>query len=338
MVLRSAAGEGVVLDGDGKPFHDALARPAEPAEVAEWLGDDRPQRARRSRSASSCSRPACPPRSTPAGSTGTRSCAASRAPGRRTRSASCSSGCCVETDLRIVILDPNSDFVRLGEHPRGRRRGARRGATRRPRQASSSAAPARACSCRSTQLDPRRQAAVAARSIRSPTARSTRLVDQLLGEGVDRSKSWRRRRSRTRGRFVCGPRTSASERGGSGRAASRGRSSTTSSDRDARCLVVDLGSLPTREEQARRRGGGARRRSGGERADREPVLVVIDEAHNVCPAEPDDPVTALVDRARGPDRRRGAQVRPLPARLDAAAAEGARERAQPVRQPRCSCG
>ena len=30
------------------------------------------------------------------------------------------------------------------------------------------------------------------------------------------------------------------------------------------------------------------------RADREPVLVVIDEAHNVCPQKPDDPVTALV--------------------------------------------
>jgi uncharacterized protein len=30
------------------------------------------------------------------------------------------------------------------------------------------------------------------------------------------------------------------------------------------------------------------------RADRRPVLVVIDEAHNVCPQKPEDPVTALV--------------------------------------------
>ena len=29
------------------------------------------------------------------------------------------------------------------------------------------------------------------------------------------------------------------------------------------------------------------------RADREPVLIVIDEAHNVCPAEPEDGLTAL---------------------------------------------
>lgn len=59
-----------------------------------------------------------------------------------------------------------------------------------------------------------------------------------------------------------------------------------------RCLVVDLGSLGTWGEQAiaaesvlaalwRRRG------------EREPVLIVIDEAHNVCPREPADEVTAL---------------------------------------------
>ena len=30
-----------------------------------------------------------------------------------------------------------------------------------------------------------------------------------------------------------------------------------------------------------------------EHARREPVAIVIDEAHNVCPAEPDDPLTAL---------------------------------------------
>jgi uncharacterized protein len=60
----------------------------------------------------------------------------------------------------------------------------------------------------------------------------------------------------------------------------------------ARCLVVDLGSLETAAEQAvvaEAVLGTLWRR----RADREPVLVVIDEAHNVCPAEPPDAVTAL---------------------------------------------
>jgi uncharacterized protein len=59
-----------------------------------------------------------------------------------------------------------------------------------------------------------------------------------------------------------------------------------------RCLVADLGSLEDRAEQAvaaeavlaalwHRRGA------------REPVLIVIDEAHNVCPAQPADRLAAL---------------------------------------------
>ena len=67
-----------------------------------------------SRSASSCSRRACPSRSTAAASTGTPSCAGSRARGRRTRSGSLLEKVLAETTLRIVILDPNSDYVGLG--------------------------------------------------------------------------------------------------------------------------------------------------------------------------------------------------------------------------------
>jgi DNA helicase HerA-like ATPase len=55
---------------------------------------------------------------------------------------------------------------------------------------------------------------------------------------------------------------------------------------------VDLGSLPTREEQ----GIVAASVLGAlwqRRERREPVLVVIDEAHNVCPARPADPLVAL---------------------------------------------
>ena len=107
-------------------------------------------------------------------------------------------------------------------------------------------------------------------------------------------------------------------------------------DPAARCVVVDLGSLPTREEQALASAavlGELWRR----RAEREPVLIVIDEAHNVCPARAGGPADRAGHRPRRPDRRRGPQVRPLPARLDPAPAEGARERHQPVRQPACSC-
>ena len=59
-----------------------------------------------------------------------------------------------------------------------------------------------------------------------------------------------------------------------------------------RVAIVDLGSLQTPGEKAIAAESVLaalwRRRSV-----REPILIVIDEAHNVCPREPDDPVTAL---------------------------------------------
>ena len=63
-----------------------------------------------------------------------------------------------------------------------------------------------------------------------------------------------------------------------------------------RCLVVDLGSLPTREEQALA-AAAVLGRLWSRRQRRTPVLVVIDEAHNVCPGEPEDPLTALATEA-----------------------------------------
>jgi len=62
-------------------------------------------------------------------------------------------------------------------------------------------------------------------------------------------------------------------------------------DEGTRCVVIDLGSLPSREEQsliaAAVLGDLWRRRH-----ERKPVLIVIDEAHNVCPAAPPDQLTA----------------------------------------------
>jgi DNA helicase HerA-like ATPase len=59
-----------------------------------------------------------------------------------------------------------------------------------------------------------------------------------------------------------------------------------------RCLVVDLGSLGTREERALT-SAAVLERLWHRRATREPIAIVIDEAHNVCPAEPEGPITAL---------------------------------------------
>jgi hypothetical protein len=59
-----------------------------------------------------------------------------------------------------------------------------------------------------------------------------------------------------------------------------------------RCVVADLGSLGTREEQAVA-AEALLAALWRRRAAREPALIVIDEAHNVCPAVPEDPLTAL---------------------------------------------
>jgi DNA helicase HerA-like ATPase len=63
-------------------------------------------------------------------------------------------------------------------------------------------------------------------------------------------------------------------------------------DQSVRCAVIDLGSLPTREEQALVAAavlGDLWRR----RQERNPILIVIDEAHNVCPTEPGDQLIAM---------------------------------------------
>ena len=59
-----------------------------------------------------------------------------------------------------------------------------------------------------------------------------------------------------------------------------------------RIVVVDLGSLETPGEKAIA-AESVLAALWRRRTEREPVLIVIDEAHNVCPREPDDAVTAL---------------------------------------------
>jgi DNA helicase HerA-like ATPase len=59
-----------------------------------------------------------------------------------------------------------------------------------------------------------------------------------------------------------------------------------------RCVVADLGSLEHREEQAVA-AEALLAALWRRRAAREPILIVIDEAHNVCPSEPEDRLTAL---------------------------------------------
>ena len=59
-----------------------------------------------------------------------------------------------------------------------------------------------------------------------------------------------------------------------------------------RCTVVDLGSLETVGEQ-RVVAAAVLSTLWDTRLSREPCLIVIDEAHNICPAEPADPLSRI---------------------------------------------
>ena len=63
-------------------------------------------------------------------------------------------------------------------------------------------------------------------------------------------------------------------------------------DPDIRCLVADLGSLDSPAERSLA-AGAVLEQLWSRRAEREPVVIVIDEAHNVCPARPSDPLDVL---------------------------------------------
>ena len=227
----------------------------------------------------------------------------------------------MDTDLRMVILDPNSDFVRLGTvrgdaDPAlaGRYRQAARGVV-----VLSADAPGgrRLRRMRPTSIRPRRPPCSG--WTRSRIARSTprwpdcsRARDRVALQALPDSDDPRRAAS------ACVSAISASTASRCGRAANR--------------VGPRRGPRPGHPLRRHRPGLAAAREEQSlvaaavlgdlwrRRQERQPVLIVIDEAHNVCPA--DRPTAHRVGRrARHPDRRRGPQVRPLPAGVHAAPAE-----------------
>jgi len=113
-ILRLAAGSGRVLDSDGRPFHDSRARPAAPTEVGAWLERTRPRRA--GLAVGQLVHAPGVPAVLDSGGLGRHSFLVGQSGSGKTYSL----GLLLErvladTSLRIVILDPNSDHVRLGD-------------------------------------------------------------------------------------------------------------------------------------------------------------------------------------------------------------------------------
>src|ERR671913_1073273 len=112
--IRLARGEGVILSGDLRPFHDANARPAEPDEVASWLEGIRPNRS--TLSIGDLLLAPGVPATLDAGGFNRHTFMCGQSGSGKTYSL----GLVLErlllgTSLRMIILDPNSDYVRLSE-------------------------------------------------------------------------------------------------------------------------------------------------------------------------------------------------------------------------------
>jgi uncharacterized protein len=291
VLARLARGEGTILGGDGRPFHDALARSAAPDEVLAWLEGGTSGRAQLE--VGELALAPGVPYALDAGGFGRHTFMCGQSGSGKTYSLGVVlERLLLETGLRIVVLDPNSDYVHLADA----RPGVEPTVAARYAEAAlgvvARGAGGGGLGLRGRDLDADQQAALLRLdpiADREEYAELARLVAETapvalteVGDagtpvgrqlalrasnlGVDRWRLWA---------GADGASIADELRGG-----------------EARCLIVDLGSLDSREEQALV-AGTVLRTLWRERARREPVLVVIDEAHNVCPQRPDDELIAL---------------------------------------------
>jgi DNA helicase HerA-like ATPase len=294
VTLRIARGEGAVLEGDEVPFHDAELRSATPDEIRAWTG--RRPRDRAVLEVGELARAPGVPCALDAGGLNRHTFLCGQSGSGKTYSLGVLlERLLLETGLRIVVLDPNSDFARLASVRDGVDAALAeryRAATAELAVHSAGVSGARRLRFRLAEIGPVAQAALLRLdpiADREEHAELTRLLaegrpptpEAMLASGRPGAKDLA---LRARNLGVEGYTVWAGEQPGSTLDALQ--------DESTRGVVVDLGSLPTAEEQAL-----AAEAVLGElwrlRESRRPVLIVIDEAHNVCPADPGDAITAL---------------------------------------------
>jgi uncharacterized protein len=294
VVLRLAVGAGVVLDGDPGPFHDRRARPATPDEVRAWT-----ERTAR--------RTAQLPVGTLALADGVDAELDAGGFDRHTflcgqsgSGKSYSLGLVLEqlllrTGLRIVILDPNSDFARFREV----RDDADPDAAARWRELAGAIAILSAqgegddrLKLRLGELPAAHQGAVLQLdpvADREEYAELQALIATERPGSVEELQGTDRPEARALAQRIANLGTASLGIWARG----PGRTVLDAlADESIRCLVVDIGSLESRQEQTLV-ASAVLERLWSVRKERSPVLLVIDEAHNVCPAAPADTLTAL---------------------------------------------
>jgi uncharacterized protein len=297
--IRLARGEGVILDGELRAFHDAAVRPAESGEVAAWLESIRPNR-----SALTIGELLLAPgvaATLDAGGFNRHTFMCGQSGSGKTYSL----GLLLEqlligTSLRMIILDPNSDYIRLSEI----RDSADPAAAAQYATAASGVSvwqndpgAVQPLQLQFLDIDPAAQAALFGldpiRDREEYAALSGILAGSEKGRAVINdpdallsSDNLEIRRLGLRASNLGVLNWSIWSQG-------RGRSLVDElQDPTSRCLVVDLGSLDTINEQ-RLVSETVLSTLWRNRSRRQPCLIVIDEAHNVCPAQPADTVMAL---------------------------------------------
>ncbi len=208
----------------------------------------------------------------------------------------------MDTDLRMLIIDPNSDYVRLGElreagkHPAYAEAAAGVRVLRAAGRAESDRHDA-PLALRFGDLDPIAQATVLGLDPlrdRNEFALAAEVAEQL-GTGfslADMEATLAASDDPGARPLALRIRNLGVARWGLWGAPGQGGSLHEQLGGNWRCLVADVGSLASPAEQAL-----ACQALLGElwrgRERREPLLIVIDEAHNVCPQEPADRLSAL---------------------------------------------
>jgi hypothetical protein len=299
VTIRYARGTGRVLQTDGTGFHDAHVRPATPDEVASWLAT----RARPDRAGLVIGEylmaPGVPAVLDSSGLTRHTLVCGQSGSGKTYSLGLLLERVLAETAIRLVVLDPNSDYVGLGSLLEGADPAlAARFAHIAPEVAvwRDTETAEHRLRLRFAELDPSVQAAVlgldpiadreeyaelvalveAQRSgtpvvaeaedlLTAESPRARRLGQRAANLGVLRWRLW-------------GP---------------RAPSLLTSLRRhEQRCTIVDLGSLATVGEK-RLVAQAVLATMWELGAERVPCLLVVDEAHNIMPARPEDSLTRL---------------------------------------------
>jgi DNA helicase HerA-like ATPase len=294
--IQYARGEGTILEGDSAPFHDAQVRAATGPEVQTWLkrGARRYAELRLGELALAAGVPCL----ADAGGFNRHSFLCGQSGSGKTYSLGVIlEQLLAETDLRIVVLDPNSDFVRLGEvrsdaDPARAERYQK--AARGVAVYSADVPGRRRLRLHAVDIDPATQAAALRLDPIEDREEYAALAEFLASEGqlriekLDESNKLQDQDHR----LLLRLRNLGVDRFAVWAGAEAGSVLDAVHDQDVRCVIVDLGSLPTPEEQslvaAAVLGDLWRRRQ-----ERKPVLIVIDEAHNVCPAEPPNQLVAV---------------------------------------------